>query len=209
MGLRLLAAAMLVLWSVTGSAADGGEPHQPDTASAWGMQQLMQEMAEVKSAHRKFTERKYLSVLTAPLQSSGTLDYRAPARLEKHTLLPKQENLILDQGIIIIENKARQVRRTMMISQYPAIGAFVESIRATLAGDMLTLNRYFQVKLEGNAAHWHLQLLPNDQATREVVREVRMEGHGKFIDSVEILEANGDHSVMTVTEGTTSTRAGQ
>jgi len=201
--MRFMLAVILLLASAAGHADSNG----PDTAgaSAWGMPQLMQSMAEVKSAKHKFTERKYMSVLTAPLESSGTLLYEAPGRLEKRTLAPREESMVLNQGILVIENKAMHMKRTMMVNQYPAMGAFVESIRATLAGDLKTLSQYFQIKLEGNAARWHLQLMPSDQATREVVREVRMEGRGKMIDSIEIIEAGGDRSVMSVVEGATIT----
>lgn len=169
----------------------------PSQAPSWGMPQLMQSMAEVKSSKRKFSERKYLKVLTAPLESSGTLSYQAPARLEKHTLAPREEHMVLDHGVIVV-TRAGQGKRTMMVNQYPAVGAFVESIRATLAGDLKALEHYYQVKLEGGADRWQLQLLPLDSATREVVREIRLAGRGNRINSVEIFEAGGDRSVMTV-----------
>lgn len=176
-----------------------GAPAVPEQSSAWGVRQLMESMAAVQSSKRKFTERKYMSVLTTPLESSGTLLYERPARLEKHTLLPKEERMVLNQGILSVENRAGQVQRVMMLDQYPAIGAFVESIRATLAGDQKTLERYYEIKLEGSSVRWHLQLVPREVATRDVVREIRMEGRGNRISTIEILEANGDHSVMTVT----------
>lgn len=176
-----------------------GEAPTPEPAPAWNIEQLMQSMAAVKSSKRKFTEKKYMSVLTVPLESSGTLYYEAPARLEKHTLAPKDERMVLDHGILSVENRAGQVLRTMMVDQYPAIGAFVESIRATLAGDLKSLSRYYQIKLAGDAGHWHMQLVPNDGSMHEVVREIRIDGRGNHIGTVEIFEANGDRSVMTVT----------
>lgn len=194
--MRYVVAAVLVLASGI-CRADTGEPEKA-SVPAWGMQQLMQGMAEVKSSRRKFTERKYVKVLTAPLESSGILVYEAPGRLEKHTLAPREESMVLNQGVIVIESRARHMKRTMMVNQYPAIGAFVESIRATLAGDLKTLTRYYQIKLDGNAAHWHLKLIPGDPATRDMVREINMEGRGKLVDSIEILEAGGDRSVMMV-----------
>ncbi len=193
--MRAIVATILLL----AFAACRAEDAAPEAAPAWGIQQLMQSMAAVKSSKRKFTERKYMSVLTTPLESSGTLSYDAPARLEKHTLLPKDERMVLNQGILSVENRAGQVQRTLMVEQYPAIGAFVESIRATLAGDQKALERYYQIKLDGGASHWHLQLVPKDAATLEVVREIRIEGRASRIGTIEILEANGDRSVMTVT----------
>ncbi len=195
--MRSILASILLLASVP-SWAESAVSQVP-SAPAWGIQQLMQSMAGIKSSRKKFTERKYMSVLTRPLESSGTLAYQAPARLEKHTLTPKDERMVLDHGIIVIESPAGQVRRTMMVDQYPAVGVFVESIRATLAGDLKVLERYYQPTLEGDATHWRMQLLPLDPATRAVVREIHIEGRGNQIGSIEILEASGDRSVMTVT----------
>ena len=189
----LLLCAVMLLVHVTCVAED----IKATSSQAWGLPQLMQEMAGVKSSKRKFTERKYMSVLTVPLESSGTLSYQAPDRLEKHTLTPREERMVLDHGVIVV-TRAGQGKNTMMVNQYPAIGAFVESIRSTLAGDQKTLERYFQVKLEGSAARWHMKLLPVDKAVRDMVREIRMEGRGTMIVSMEIIEANGDHSTMTV-----------
>ncbi|HEY5929847.1 MAG TPA: outer membrane lipoprotein carrier protein LolA, partial [Burkholderiales bacterium] len=52
----------------------------------WGVAQLMHELGQVKRSQARFSERKYLKVLKQPLQSSGTLTYVAPDRLEKRTL---------------------------------------------------------------------------------------------------------------------------
>src|SRR4051812_34487838 len=67
------------------------------TADApWGIEQLMQRLSQVKSARATFVERKHLRVLNAPIESSGTLVYTAPGYLEKITLKPRPESLVLD-----------------------------------------------------------------------------------------------------------------
>jgi hypothetical protein len=141
-----------------------------------------------------------MSVLTEPLESSGTLVYIAPGRLEKHTLSPREESMVVEHGVVVITNKAKRMQRTVMLQDYPAVSAFIESIRSTLAGDLESLNKVYQVKLGGDVRHWHLQLVPNDAGVRDVVREIRISGHDNWLSSVEIIEASGDRSVMTVTE---------
>ncbi len=195
--MRNVIAAVLLL--IAGSARVGAEPPAPP-AAPWGVQQLMQAMGETKISQRKFTERKYLSALTAPLESSGYLVYRAPGHLEKHMLAPQDESMVLDQGVIVIENKSRHMKRILMASQYPVVSALVESIRATLAGDQQSLARYFQVRLDGTASRWAMQLTPSDLAVRKVLRLIKLEGRGKVIDSIEVVEDNGDRSVIKVGE---------
>lgn len=171
-----------------------------ETAATWNVQQLMQDLAQVKEARGTFVESKFLGVLKRPLESSGTLLFRAPGHLEKHTLTPKAESLVLDQGVLTIDSKARNIKRTLVLQEYPSIWAFVESIRSTMAGDLATLQRFYRIELEGDAARWTLTLLPLEQKTRDVVSEIRIGGHGNWVDSIETEEANGDHAQLKVAE---------
>ncbi len=193
---RLLGACFLVLAAAAPGARAAGA--DAESAPAWGLPQLMSAMAGIKSERRRFTERKYMAMLTAPLESSGVLIYQAPGHLEKHTLSPRDERMVLDQGVITLESRARHVRRTLMASQYPAVEAFVESMRATLAGDQNALNRYYQTRLEGRAADWRLQLVPRDPEARKLVRDIAIAGHGSEVTGIEILEADGSRTVMAV-----------
>lgn len=197
---RLLALLMLIgaCWSA---------PAAPEASDAgWDVEQLMHSLAQVQSAKGTFVERKYLSILSQPLEFSGTLVYMAPAgpekkgRLEKNTLLPKPESLILEQDQLTIENKTKNRRRTVVLQDYPVIWAFVESIRSTLAGDLPTLRRFYQVSLMGTPEQWRLKLLPREPAIQAVVSEIRISGSRQAVGEIEIIEAEGDRSVMTITE---------
>lgn len=167
-------------------------------AAGWGLPQLMQSLAQVQSSQGKFVERKHLAVLDVPLTSSGTLSFQAPGHLEKHTLEPKDESLVLDGGVLTIENKTRNIKRTLVVQQYPAVWAFVESIRSTLAGDLPMLQRFYKVELKGEAAKWRMKLLPLEQRTRDMVKEIVISGRGDRVTVIEMLEANGDRATMTV-----------
>jgi hypothetical protein len=170
----------------------------PD-AAAWGIEQLMQDLARVKTAHARFVERKYLAILTAPLESSGTLTYIAPHRLEKRTLAPKPESLVLERDQLILESGEPKRRRTIRLEDYPVVGAFVESIRSTLAGDLDLLNRLYKIALEGDERKWRLVLKPADPKMQEVISEIRISGSRNRIGAIEFLEPGGDRSVMTIT----------
>ncbi|MDO8413614.1 MAG: LolA-related protein [Gallionellaceae bacterium] len=165
----------------------------------WGLAQLMQNLAQRKSAHARFVERKYMSILNAPLESSGTLNY-APGRLEKNTLLPKAESMVLEQDKLILENKAKKQRRTLVLQDYPLIWAFVEGIRSTLAGDLSTLSHFYHVSVEGNEHQWQLLLLPSEPKMQSMIREIRIGGKDTWVHTIEIIETGGDHSLMTITE---------
>lgn len=181
------------------SAGAHAEAGSAVATTEWGLPRLMQSLARVQNSQGKFVERKHLAVLDVPLTYSGTLSFQAPGHLEKRTLEPKEESLVLDQGVLTIENKARSLKRTLVVQQYPAVWAFVESIRSTLAGDLPTLERFYKVELKGNESKWHLKLLPLDQRTRDLVREIVITGSVNRVTKIEMTESNGDQSTMTIT----------
>ncbi|HUF80248.1 MAG TPA: LolA-related protein [Burkholderiales bacterium] len=189
-------ARVLIVAGFCGCAAGASGADAPE---GWNINRLMRDLAQVDSARARFVERKELAMLSAPLESSGTLVYTAPDRLEKRTLKPREENLLLEGERLTLESKARNQRRTFALREQPVIGAFVEGIRSTLAGDLATLRRYYRVSLEGSERQWRLMLEPVDPGMQNVISEIRIGGSGTWIDTIDIVESNGDRSVMTIT----------
>ncbi len=166
---------------------------------AWGLHALMQALATVKSAQARFVEYKTLSILTQPLESSGTLAWRAPDRVEKRTLKPRVESLVLEGNQLTIEI-AGKPRQVLGAGDQPIVWAFVESIRSTLAGDLPTLEKYYRVRLEGRAARWTLILVPLSDRMRGFIAEIRIGGSAQRMHTVEVIEASGDRSLMRIDE---------
>ncbi|MGH8664342.1 MAG: outer membrane lipoprotein carrier protein LolA [Burkholderiales bacterium] len=162
----------------------------------------MHDLAQVRSAKARFVERKELAVLNSPLELSGILIYTAPGRLEKHTLKPRLESLVLDEKTLRIEDKAKGRSRTIMLEEQPVLWAFVESIRATLAGDLKRLHRFYDVDLRGEERNWHLTLKPRDRRLQTVVDEIDIGGSRNQVRTIEIHERHGDRSLMTITDVT-------
>ncbi|MBC7701081.1 LolA-related protein [Aquabacterium sp.] len=169
----------------------------PVRAEEWGVDALMRSLAQTKSSRADFVEQKYLSSVETPLESSGELSYQAPDRLEKRTLKPTAESLVLDKDTLLLERKGR--KRSIPLQSYPEVGAFVESIRATLAGDRAALDRNYQIELEGKRERWRLLLRPLQAKAAAMVSQIRFSGQREHIETIEILQGNGDRSVMTIT----------
>ena len=169
-------------------------------SDAWTIDALMQGLAQVKHSKATFIEHKYLSILKTPLEYSGTLTYSAPGHLEKLTLLPKPESLVLDQNTLVVQRGESGQKRTLSLQDYPAIWAFVESFRSTLAGDITTLNRFYNVTMEGHPRQWQLSLRPIDPKMKNLVSEIRINGSLEQISTIEIREPGGDYSVMDISK---------
>jgi outer membrane lipoprotein-sorting protein len=165
-------------------------------AAEWDLDQLMHGLAQIRSEHAGFVEMKSIAMLDKPLESSGELFYTAPDYLEKRTIKPKPESMILDRGSLVIE-RGRQKRR-LELQDYPELAAFIDSIRGTLAGERKALERNYRLSLEGTAERWTLQLLPLDEKMRAAVKLIRILGMRDAVRSIEITQADGDSSLMLI-----------
>jgi hypothetical protein len=190
-------AALVGLWPL--SAPANATEAVGDASSAdhdAGFDELMRLLAERKHGHVTFTETHTLAVLQRPLHSSGELLYDAPDRLEKRTLKPQAEDLVLSGNVLTVRRGGHT--HTLDLARHREIAPWVESIRATLAGDRAALERYFEVSYSGEPAHWKLVLVPRDPASDASIAEVRIEGSGATLQRLEIRETDGDRSVMTI-----------
>jgi hypothetical protein len=186
-----LAAAILTWSPPDGTAATAATAAQPPDYA-----QLLELLEQRRHGHVTFTETQYLAMLERPLQSSGELLYDAPDRLEKRTLKPKAETLVLEHGVLTAHRGRRTY--TLPLRDYPQVAPFIESIRATLAGDRAALERLFRLEFEGTLAHWTLLLTPSDAGLAGLVRNIRIEGRRDAISSVEIVQRDGDRSLLTI-----------
>jgi hypothetical protein len=153
-------------------------------------------LAQRQHGHVQFVELEFLSVLDHPLESSGEMRYDAPGRLEKRTLIPRAETLVLDGGKLTVDRG--KSHRVLDLHAYPQAQPFVESVRATLAGDRSALEKLFTVDFNGSLARWTLNLVPKDPDVKRSVAQVRLDGVQDQLLEVDIRQADGDHSRMTL-----------
>jgi len=164
------------------------------------LSQLMRSLAQVKSASAQFTEWKTMHMLSAPVQTTGTLGYVAPDHMQKITQTPVSETFVLEGDTITLSGGPDHQTHTFSIAQYPQIGGLVEGVRATLAGDLPTLERYYTVQLSGGAADWQLLLQPKDVDLTRFVKWIRIQGSGDRIEKIATESSDGDHSEMSIVE---------
>lgn len=183
-----LAALLILLASCCAQLAHAAED--------WDVARLMETLSRTRSSEARFVERKFIALLDQPVESSGELTYVAPDRLEKRTLKPKAESMILDGNTLTLERGGR--KRSLPLSDYPEVGAFVESIRGTLSGDYSALQRSYGIALEGNASRWVLTLTPNAPRMAQIIQKIRIAGSQGEVTSIEVFQADGDRSQMSI-----------
>jgi hypothetical protein len=193
--LRSLSLILLSLYCCFGSATLLAAP-----AGFNDLDEVMRLLAMRQHGRVEFIEQQFLNVLKRPIESSGELRYEAPDRLEKRTLKPRTETLVLSGGILTVERA--HSRRVTDLHAYPQVLPFVESIRATLAGDRGALERVFHLDFAGSLERWSLVLVPLDPKVKQAVTQVRIDGMRDQLQRVEIRQPDGDRSLMTLRPST-------
>jgi hypothetical protein len=167
-------------------------------AADYTLDAVMLSLAARNHGHAMFTERQFVSLLKSPVDSAGDLYFRAPDHLEKITRTPVAESLVIDKGTLTMNRGA--MHRSVALGAYPQVGAFIDSIRATLAGDRSSLEHTYSVAFKAAGGHWALALTPRDQKLAAIIREIHITGADAAIDRVETIRSDGDRSVMMITQ---------
>lgn len=169
MTLRRALLALLTLPSLPARAEDA-------------LDRVMRALAAVRTSEAAFEETKEIPGLESPLPSSGVLRWAAPDRLERHTTAPNEERLVIEGDRLTYQRGG--VRRDLSLDQSPELRPLVESIRSTLAGDLATLRRHYEVAFEGTPDAWTLRLTPRLPRVRAAVRRVTLTGRGAAVLTV-------------------------
>ena len=169
-------------------------------ADAWGIDALMAELARTPASEVTFHETKYLAALKTPLELQGRLIFKRPDHLERHVAAPFEESFIVDGDRMTLERKTTGERHQFSLQSQPVLWAFIESIRATLRGDLATLRKFYRVELSGTRAQWTMILLPNDVDMGQLVRVIRIGGTQGRVQSIEVRETSGDRSITRIEE---------
>jgi hypothetical protein len=189
-------AILALAWGAAALAANGNDAQ---------LGKLMALLAQRKHGEVTYVEKDYLAILDRPLTSSGVLIYDAPDHLEKKTLKPRKESLVLEHGELTVRRGNRTYH--LDLREYPQVAPYIDAIRATLAGDLGALEKVFRVRFDGSLGHWRLRLVPRDERVAQQLRRIRIAGAAASVESVEIDKDNGDRSVMIM--GTAAGAAGR
>lgn len=184
---------VLALAGLTFGNALGQSTAKQDQA----LEALMRRLATRKTSTAAFREVKELSELTVALKSRGILYYKAPDLLRKTVTSPRRETYQVEGNLLTVF-KSGERKGQFQLDEYPRLQAFVESIRATLAGDVDSLKRFYRVSIRGGKGLWLLSLIPRQSSLAEVISRIDIQGRGIDLEVIVIEEPGGNKSTMTI-----------
>jgi len=173
----------------------------PARANDDELTRLFAELGTRRERHARFVERKHSALLKAPIESSGTMVFRSPDILERRTVEPQRESVRIEGSVVTYEGppvRGRTQKQTFALTEAPLLAALVESLRATLAGNLAELRRHYDVTKTGAGQAWGLTLIPRERALRDTVDRMELRGAGSDVNEVEIVEASGDLTLLRI-----------
>ncbi|MCK9381489.1 MAG: outer membrane lipoprotein carrier protein LolA [Sulfuritalea sp.] len=165
-------------------------------ADNFDLARLMQLLTLSPEGEVAYTEKKYSSLLTEPVVSSGTLSYRRPDTVEKNMVSPRKERFRIAGEELIVARKG--IENRYPLSSQPLLSAFAASLRGVLGGDAELLRQHYRLKLEGEEQAWRLELTPLDDEIARYVERIAVSGRGGHVEQIEVRESGGDRSVLQV-----------
>ena len=180
---------MLLVAALAGVASAG--------VSAFSPAELMQLLSGVQSSRVQFVETRHSAMLKQPLVLSGRLVYRRPDRLEKHVQAPFVETITIEGSRVTVARSGSEGDRVITLPAGSTAQALIESLRATLAGDLPALERHFAVSVDGTRSAWSMSLTP--RTALPVVR-VDFAGRDDRVQRIEVVESGGDRTVTTISD---------
>jgi outer membrane lipoprotein-sorting protein len=194
-----LSLLMGVCWVliITPTAAMAQVPNSAPTKTL-DLTDLMKALANNKGGRANFIERKYIANISSTVESSGELVFLPPHRLERRTLKPKEESIVLDQDSLTWTRGKTQ--RIIALNDYPELSVLVTSIRSTLLGDQKSLQQHYKITLEGTLQEWRLGLTPKQSRAAAKVQHIQIMGSQEHASKIDFALADGDYSTMFVSK---------
>lgn len=155
---------------------------------------ILTTLAKQKNRHFYFVQEKKLAMLDKPLITEGELllddtqtvtwDIQKPFAL-RYVLTPNSIREIDANG-----------ERSVQTGQNPLAAALTQAMTATFSGQWQDDSALAAVTASGNTQRWQLQITPRSTELKTLINTMTVDGTQQGINTVTILESNGDRAVI-------------
>ena len=189
-----VAALLFACGTALGTAhAEESAARVPETLEA-----LMTHFAKSGGVRAHFDETRTLSILTAPIETEGTLYFSPPDRLARVTTQPGASTVVVHGTRVVLEDETG--RREMDLGASDVARGLVSNLMVLLRGDLPELRKRYAITYSPEGERWQLDLVPRSNTLRALVELVRVTGIGQRLMGMETRETNGDATVTRFSE---------
>jgi len=192
--IRLLATALVALLAPSIAIGDSETPSPLNSPAAFerptSLAELMRVMANTPGVAAEFTETKHISLLEAPLVTTGTLYFMPPDRMARYTTHPSKSALIIDGDRLVFDDEAGGDRIDLAANTIARV--FVDNFIVLFNGDLAELERRYDPTFTIDADQWSLALVPRAAVLAKMIDSITLRGDGGGMRSMVLREAGGD-----------------
>ena len=159
---------------------------------------LMELFAESGGVRAHFQESRHLSILTDPVETTGTLYFAPPDRLARHATRPGRSSVVVEAGRVSLADETGH--QVFDINTSEVARALIGNQMAVFRGDLESLKAQYSISFDSDGENWTLDLEPRSRAVRSIVERIRFTGRGRELSAMETRESNGDRTIMKFSE---------
>jgi outer membrane lipoprotein-sorting protein len=191
----LLATRLLICGMICsgGSLASDATDRAPTDLAA-----LMELFARSGGVRAHFRESRHLSILTDPIETTGTLYFAPPDRLARHATRPGRSSIVVEAGRVSLGDETGQ--RVYDFETSEVARALVGNLMIVLRGDLESLKAQYSISFDSDGENWTLDLEPRSRVLRGIIERIRFTGQSRELNAMETSETNGDRTIMRFSE---------
>ncbi|MCC6641530.1 MAG: outer membrane lipoprotein carrier protein LolA [Deltaproteobacteria bacterium] len=162
-------------------------------ATTASVEDVMRLLADSGSVRASFHERKYVHLLTDPIETRGKLFFQPPDRMARHVETPAPVWMaIRDEEVALRDGRGEQ---RFDLGQSDVGRSLVDGLAVVLRGDLALLTARYEIAFEAGDAGWQIVLTPRSRALRVLIASMIIDGVGSEIRRIEVREEGGDSTV--------------
>ena len=155
----------LILFSLLTTSMQGFPEDATEVLQSGAAQQLLPQLQHLNSLEGEFSQQRHIRVLSLPLISTGSFNYKRGQGLIWETLTPIQNRVEISPGQGIVMTNNREAVQTIASSQFLA-----EIFLAVFSGDMRQIETLFTIENQSKEKqpsdnHWTCYLLQMTNAS--------------------------------------------
>ncbi len=162
------------------------------------LEALMEFFAGSGDVRAHFQESRHLSILTDPIETTGTLYFSPPDRLARHVTRPGRSSVVVEAGRVLFGDETGQ--RVFDFDTSEVARALVGNLMVVFRGDLESLRARYSISFDSDGENWTLDLEPRSRALRGIIERIRFTGQGRKLTAMETRESNGDRTIMRFSE---------
>jgi len=163
------------------------------TASALTVAELQRLLKSGAAASLDFQETRESPWLAAPVESRGSL-HSSSGLLEKRVTAPRQETWRIYSDRMEWLGADGVASKQIRFSDAPAVAALANALRRIVAADLLALEPYFSIELQGDELRWTARLQPRSPAVGRALDHLELQGEAAALQVIIVVERQGERT---------------